>query len=258
MNSRFTPATFSAANRAWWDSDAVNYHTQHPEYLSSFYWCPEMLHEREAQLLGDVSGTTVLELGCGSAPCGRWLAEHFPTARIIGLDLSMEMLRCAPLDHAPFRPLHADALALPLQDNSVDTVFSVFGALPFIDDLSAVFAEVSRVLRPQGRFVFSVNHPMRWIFADDPSAEGLHVAYSYFDDAYTEANERGELVYAESHHTLSDYINHLVAAGFSIRRMIEPEWPDNLTTTWGQWSPLRGHVFPGTLIISAAKEPGCM
>ncbi|MBV7301063.1 class I SAM-dependent methyltransferase [Corynebacterium sp. TAE3-ERU2] len=254
MNSRFTPATFSAANRSWWDHDAANYHAQHPEYLSSFYWCPEMLHEEQAQLLGDVSDTTVLELGCGSAPCSRWLAERFPTARIIGVDISEQMLRRAAIDDATLHLLHADALALPLRPRSVDTVFSVFGALPFIEDLSAAFAEVSRVLRPGGRFVFSVNHPMRWIFADDPSAEGLHVAYSYFDDAYTEADDQGVLSYAEGHHTVSDYANGLVAAGLSIRHMIEPEWPEDLETTWGQWSPLRGRIFPGTLIISARKD----
>ena len=28
--------------------------------------------------------------------------------------------------------------------------------------------EVARVLRPGGRWVFAVNHPMRWIFPDDP------------------------------------------------------------------------------------------
>lgn len=67
---RFSP---SHANRQFWDSDARDYHAAHEEYLSSFYWCPEMLHEERAQLLGDVSTSTVLELGCGSAPRTAWL-----------------------------------------------------------------------------------------------------------------------------------------------------------------------------------------
>lgn len=59
----------SRANQSHWDDDAVSYHAEHPEYLSSFYWCPEMLHEADAQLLGDVSSAAVLEIGCGSAAC---------------------------------------------------------------------------------------------------------------------------------------------------------------------------------------------
>ena len=39
----------------------------------------------------------------------------------------------------------------------------------------AVMREVARVLRPGGRWVFSVTHPMRWAFPDDPGPEGLTV-----------------------------------------------------------------------------------
>lgn len=31
--------------------------------------------------------------------------------------------------------------------------------------------------------------------------------------------------------------------------VIEPEWPDTLTENWGQWSPERGRIFPGTAIF---------
>ena len=83
----------SHANQAYWDSDAANYHAEHPDYLSSFYWCPEMLHEDQAHLLGDVSASSVLEIGCGSAPCTEWLQSraHFAT----GFDISRGMLNHA-------------------------------------------------------------------------------------------------------------------------------------------------------------------
>ena len=45
----------------------------------------------------------------------------------------------------------------------------------------AVMREVFRVLRPGGRWVFSVTHPMRWIFLDDPGEGGLVAVHSYFD-----------------------------------------------------------------------------
>ena len=83
----------SHANQAYWDSDAANYHAEHPDYLSSFYWCPEMLYEGQAHLLGDVSDSSVLEIGCGSAPCTEWLQSraHFAT----GFDISRGMLNHA-------------------------------------------------------------------------------------------------------------------------------------------------------------------
>ena len=233
----------SAANRVFWDSDADSYHATHPEYLSSFYWCPEMLHEAEAQLLGDVSSATVLELGCGSAPCTQWLQERAEFAT--GFDLSAGMLSHAE----PGLPLvQADALARPYRDDVFDVVFSAFGALPFIADLDAALAEVYRVLRTGGRFVFSVPHPMRWVFPDDPTS--LTAELSYFDRAYLEQDSDGELTYAEFHRTVGDWLRALqVRGGFQILNLLEPEWPENLDITWGQWSPERGALFPGTAIF---------
>ena len=40
-----------------------------------------------------------------------------------------------------------------------------------------------------------------------------------------------------------------VGTGDAIEDIIEPEWPRDLTTTWGQWSPERGEIFPGTIIF---------
>jgi hypothetical protein len=46
-------------------------------------------------------------------------------------------------------------------------------------------------------------------------------------------------------------VRELVAAGLVLDDLIEPEWPSDLTQTWGQWSPLRGALFPGTAIFCA-------
>lgn len=234
----------STTTRLFWDGYAERYHLAHPDYLSSFYWCPEMLHESKAHLLGDVSRARILEVGCGSAPCTDWLQGRCEFAT--GCDISRAMLSKA----APGLPLaQADVLALPYRDDAFDTVFSAFGALPFVEDLDAALAEVARVLRPGGRFVFSVNHPMRWIFPDDP--EELTAQLSYFDRAYLEYDDDGEVTYAEYHRTMGDWIRALQVRGsFALTNLIEPEWPAELTTPWGQWSPKRGALFPGTAIFT--------
>src|SRR4051794_35280406 len=90
-----SPAETRRANRRWWDGDADRYQAEHGEFLrpAGFIWCPERLDEADAQLLGEVRGRDVLEVGCGAAQCSRWLAAQ--RARPVALDLSAGMLRHA-------------------------------------------------------------------------------------------------------------------------------------------------------------------
>jgi SAM-dependent methyltransferase len=250
-----------AANRRWWDADAQDYRATHGDFLGlvDFVWCPEGLRESDVGLLGELPGRFVLEVGCGSAPCARWLFTQ--GAQVVGLDLSAEMLRHAM--HAAREtglavPLvQADASRLPFADNSFDLACSAFGAVPFVADSAAVMREVARVLRPGGRWVFAVAHPLRWIFPDDPGEAGLTVAESYFDRTpYVETDELGNPTYVEHHRTLGDRVREIVTAGFVLDDLIEPEWPPELHREWGQWSPLRGALYPGTAIF-CCRLPRC-
>jgi SAM-dependent methyltransferase len=151
----------------------------------------------------------------------------------------------------------ATATALPFPNASFDAAFSAYGAVQSVADLPRLLAEVRRVLVPGGRWVFSVTHPIRWAFPDEPGPEGLAVAGSYFDRTpYVERDASGRAVYAEFHRTLGDYVAALQAAGFAIQRVVEPEWPAWNEATWGGWSPLRGMHLPGTLIIGCRAGDG--
>lgn len=249
-----------AANRAWWDADADDYLSEHGAFLgdAEYIWCPEGLHEDDAMLLGEVTGLAVLEIGCGSAPCARWLATR--GARVVGMDLSAAMLRhaaTAAVRTGIAPPLvQADAAALPFAGGSFDVACSAFGAVPFVSDSAAVMREVARVLRPGGRWVFAVNHPMRWMFSDDPGPDGLHVVQSYFDRTpYVEVDRLDRATYVEHHRTIGDRVREIVAAGLVLDDIVEPEWPDGHDREWGQWSPMRGRLFPGTAIFATHKPP---
>src|SRR3712207_5643664 len=136
------------ANRRWWDAAAPAYLGEHGTDLGDvdFLWCPEGLREAEAHLLGDVAGRRVLEVGCGSAPCSRWLRRE--GAAVVALDLSLGILaRAAELNRATGLDvplLQADVGALPLSSASVDLACSAFGGLPFVADVEAALAEVAR------------------------------------------------------------------------------------------------------------------
>ena len=219
--------------------------------MADFVWCPEGLREADAHLLGEVAGRRILEVGAGSAMCSRWLATQ--GARPTAVDLSGGMLGHARAGAAATGidvPLvQADAQHLPFREAAFDVAFTAFGAVPFVADSARVMREVARVLRPGRRWVFATSHPFRWVFPDDPGPLGLTATMSYFDRTpYVEIDQHGETTYVEHHRTLGDRVAEINAAGFRLVAVIEPEWPAELTQEWGQWSPLRGAILPGTAI----------
>ncbi len=270
-----TQATADAAARTYWEAEADAYQAQHGAFLAGagvgmvdsagedgqidsagaalsgagFVWGPEGLTEDEAGLLGPVealAGQRVLEVGAGAAQCSRWLRAR--GSQVVGLDISVAQLRHA---RGAVPVVAGSGPALPFADGTFGCAFSAYGAVQFVADLDALLAEVSRVLRSGGRWVFSVTHPIRWAFPDDPGPEGLAASGSYFDRTpYLEYAPGGEqVVYAEFHRTIGDYVAALQRAGLSIETMVEPEWPEWNDSTWGGWSPLRGMHLPGTLIF---------
>ncbi|MFP3990618.1 methyltransferase domain-containing protein [Streptomyces sp. E11-3] len=255
-------AESSRASRGWWDRNADEYQREHGTFLGDdrFVWCPEGLDEVEAELLGpaeSLKGLHILEIGAGAAQCSRWLAAQ--GARPVALDLSHRQLQHARRigeDYSASVPLvQADAGTLPFADGSFDLACSAYGALPFVADPVRVLREVRRVLRPGGRFVFSVTHPIRWAFPDEPGPEGLSVSASYFDRTpYVEQDEQGRAVYVEHHRTVGDRVRDVVGAGLRLVDLVEPEWPDWNTQEWGGWSPLRGHLIPGTAIFVCERD----
>jgi SAM-dependent methyltransferase len=262
VSRRQVPAAETArANRRWWDADADHYLAEHGDFLgdADFVWCPELVREADARLLGDVSGRRVLEVGCGAAMCARWLATQ--GAQVVGIDLSAGMLghavAAAARTGVSVPLVQAGAEALPFAAASFDLACSAFGAVPFVADSAAVMREVARVLRPGGRWVFATTHPIRWAFPDDPGPDGLVAQLPYFDRTpYVETDRTGTPVYVEHHRTLGDRVREIVAAGLVLTDLIEPEWPAGHSREWGQWSPLRGAVLPGTAIFVCARPAG--
>ena len=249
----------AAANRRWWDAEARTYYAEHGAALGDvdLLWCPEGLRESAAGLLGDVRSLDVLEIGCGGAQGARWMSSQ--GARVTAFDVAYGQLALAREIDARTgvtagRLVQADAQRMPFRDGCFDLVVSAFGAIPFVADSAGVMRSITRVLRPGGRAVFSVTHPMRWAFPDDPGPGGLTVAQSYFDRTpYVEQDDSRTATYVEHHRTMGDRIRELVAAGLMLLDLVEPPWPDGLDEEWGQWSPLRGRLMPGTAIFVTAK-----
>jgi SAM-dependent methyltransferase len=247
------------ANRADWDATADDYQAEHGDFLrdAGFVWCPEGLDESEARLLGGVDGRLVLEVGCGAAQCARWLRTQGATS--FGIDLSLRQLQHSRrIDDASGIAVPvagADVSALPFGDQRFDIVCSAFGALPFVVDIERALSELARVVRPQGVVAFSVVHPVRRMFPDDPTSAGLRAIRSYFDrSAYVEVGSDGAAAYVEPHHTLGDWVDAVIAAGLGVERLVEPEWPGGHDRVWGGWGPERGQVLPGTVVFVTRRR----
>ena len=247
------------AARTWWDHDADRYLRRHGAALGPvrLLWGPDGADEADLNLLGDVAGLTTAELGCGAGQVSRWLRSQGATT--VGVDVSHRMLvNAVRLDQGEppglrGRWVQGDAARLPLAAATFDLAVSSYGALPFLPDLDVVFAEVARILRPGGRWVFSLTHPMRWCFPDDPGPAGLVVHRSYFDRrAYVEEGPNGSATYVEQHHTIGDVVTSLSESGFTLTRLVEPEW---VSGSWGPWSEERGRMIPGTALFDSVRRP---
>ena len=248
------------ANGPDWDRYADEYQSTHGDFLGDegFVWGPEGLTEAEARVLGEVADRDVLEVGSGAGQCSRWIRRQ--GGRSYGLDLSLRQLQHARrLDDETGTAVPSvlgTATHLPFADDSFDVVFSSFGALQFVSDIADAVAETARVLRPGGRFAFSITHPTRWMFPDDPTEAGLVASQSYWDRTpYVEIDDAtGVVSYVEHHRTIGDWVRLLAAAGFILVDLVEPEWPEGHDRVWGGWSAARGKYTPGTAIYVARSS----
>ena len=103
-------------------------------------------------------GQSMIDLGCGTGYFHSSLAQKFPRASIVGVDLAEGMVRHAARNHPRGVWLCGDAENLPLAESSIALIFSSL-AFQWCENVDALFAEVYRVLSPGGSVVFSTLGP---------------------------------------------------------------------------------------------------
>ncbi|PIE24904.1 MAG: malonyl-[acyl-carrier protein] O-methyltransferase BioC [Neptuniibacter caesariensis] len=113
-----------------------------------------------AEQLPQIPVRRMLDLGCGTGFFTPLLRQRYPQAELINLDLAQGMLSYARENRFDQNAvwLCADAEALPLADNSIDLIFSTL-AIQWCENVSILFAEIARVLRPGGQFFVATLGP---------------------------------------------------------------------------------------------------
>ena len=197
-----------------YDSFAEVYSAENEVNLANAYY------ERPAMLAlaGDVADRRILDAGCGSGPLFAALRDR--GAIVTGFDNSAGMLELARRRLGDDADLQVADLGrpLPFPDSAFDDVV-VSLVLHYLEDWSAPLAELRRVLKPGGRLIASVNHPIAGHPLVRPGADYFST-YQLTEEIITASGQ--SFVLTTWHRPLPAMIDAFTAAGFRIAKISEP------------------------------------
>ena len=144
----------------------------------------------------------------------------------------------------------------PIAANTVDLVISM-SAETYAEDFNKVCEEVGRVLRSNGRFVFSTTHPfMACIGATELWAdENTNPNYSYKGAFQWKWNAEDAFVFTTYRRQISDYVNALAKNNFMLKRMEElfPVTPLPDDNDFDENEMKVRTRYPSVLVVEAVK-----
>lgn len=213
-----------------WDVIAESYQQDHIISLEDVHYGPLCPGERELQLLGEVENKIILDVGCGGGQNSLVLAKW--GGRVVALDPSRAQLAYArqiceeQQDRIYFVRGRAKELSAFRKD-TFDIVFSSL-SLDFVDNIGEFFRQALRVLKPKGRLVFSIIHPIMncvgWFLMGDRDAPEVENYFEMRDERHSfwdfKDGTRGGLYHFQ--HTLSELFSLLVDQGFQVTALREP------------------------------------
>jgi ubiquinone/menaquinone biosynthesis C-methylase UbiE len=216
------------ATKNLYDRTASEWVREQPISLSDFTARPFVL-----EMCEPINQLQVLDLGCGEGYCTRELRRR-GAAQVYGIDLSQAMITAARLQESE------DSLGIKYEvgcatnlkqfgDGEIDLVVAVFlFNYLTIAQMQECMTEVARVLRPGGRFVFSIPHPS-FPYMREP-------AYPFYfqveDRGYFSKRDQlfpGRIWKRDGswlnvqliHKTLEDYFNSLKIAAFNTMPILQ-------------------------------------
>lgn len=218
----------------WYNQNAANYtkHVRNPK--DSIY---HSLYEKPAmyKLLPDLTGKSVLNLGCGSGEDSHYLQQQ-GAGKVVGIDISENLIGIAK-DSYPDCEFHVgDMEHLPFDDASIDFAYSSL-AIHYIEYWTQVFSEAYRALKPGSYFLFSCNHPVNTtmeIVQNDAEAKVSQLSRTVDrkTDQVTISGdyptrralaETGDMAVTTWHKSIGEICAEATANGFMIATISEPQ-----------------------------------
>lgn len=199
-----------------YDSFAGAYAAENENNLvNAYYERPAML-----ALAGEVTGRKILDAGCGAGPLTAALLER--GAVVTGIDSSIAMLTLARQRLGEDVPLQLVDLRdrLPFGNETFDDVVASL-VLHYLHDWQPTLAELRRVLRPGGRLIVSVEHPIIAYMIQDPLPN--YLATNSYSFEWTFGGQTAAMTFwRRPLHAMTDAFT---AAGFRLSLISEPQ-PD--------------------------------
>jgi len=186
--------------------------------------------ESELQVLGDVTGLDIVDLGCGTGYFCAWLARR--GARVVGVDPTPAQLdtarRLQSETGLEFPLIEATGEDVPLPDASFDIVFSEYGASIWADPCLWI-PEAARLGRPCGRLIFLRNSTLVTLCMTMEGV-GEQLVRSQRDLHRIEWPDTGEVEFELPHGQMIDLLRE---NDFEVQRLIELYAPaDSETHTY--------------------------
>jgi SAM-dependent methyltransferase len=207
-----------------------------------------------AHLAGAVD---VLDVGTGEGQVARVAAAVPGVGRVVGVDFARAQLAVARQRAGGPAYARAVAGALPFASGSFDAVVACL-VFEHIDDADGAIAEVGRVLRPGGRFLFFLNHPLLqapgsgWIDDHILDEQYWRIGPYLTEDTSLEEVEK-DVFLPFVHRPLSRYVNALADSGMVIRRMEEPPPPPGFLARAEEYRDAA--TIPRLLFLRVEKLP---
>lgn len=177
--------------------------------------------EDKINLLGDLYGRKVLEIGCGNGHSMKYAAD-LGASDLWGLDISVSQIELSE-QFLKKHGIHAKFVCSPMEDECglpteyFDLVYSVYG-IGWTTDLDKTFQQIHSYLRKDGIFVFGWSHPIHKCVSVENGR--LIFSNSYFNENWYRAGMSNKEIML-SNRMLSTYINALAENGFVIVKLVE-------------------------------------
>jgi SAM-dependent methyltransferase len=176
--------------------------------------------------VGNVRGLKIFEAGCGPGILAEYLVHE--GAKVVGFDVSPKMVELAKSRVPEKATFFVADMARPLpidQDGQFDMVVASL-AIDYIKDWSIPLSEFYRLLKPKGKFIFTIQHPLgSWNWYKPECAFGVQ---------YVEASWKGftdePVIMPDYYRSFEEVINPLITAGFKILKIEDLKPIDALRT----------------------------
>lgn len=170
-----------------------------------------------------LDGYTLLDAGCGSGIYGQQLARR--RAQVTGIDISKEMIEIAKKETPPDLKITyqvGNLYELPYKDSTFDFIICAY-VLENIEDIARVFKEFYRVLKDEGKCIFSISHPLRAL-SEKVNRDGKEawLITNYFDRSMRKSDFGSGMIVLKYKRPLEDYVKAFKNAGFLMEDLREP------------------------------------